>query len=493
MTLAAPDARSAVATTPETPTLLRDRWACPRCRARALRETPATIDCPACGASYAREQGVPLFLQPVTAPPAAEAFDLTVVVLALNERENLRRLLPDIREALAAEGMRYELLVVDGGSSDGTRELAAELGARVHAQKRRGYGGAVAEALQIAGGRFVLMMDGDLSHPARVVADLWRARERGDLVVASRYVPGAKFDAPWMRKVLSRILNITFTRALSLPINDVSSGFRLYRAEAMRGIELTGTNFETLEELLIKAHHEGRRLSEIAFHYEPRREGQSHVRFFTFAVCFLKTLYRMWALRSSMSAADYEDRAFRSRIPLQRLWQRARHRVVMDWIRDRPGAVLDVGCGSGRVVQELPQAVGLDPLAAKLRYVARRGATVAQGSVFDLPFAAETFETVVCNQVIEHLPEGPQPFTEIARVLKPGGAAVVGTPDFGCRRWRVVERLYKRLHPNSTADEHLSRYTRETLEARLRAAGLEVAAVRYVMGAEVNVLARKRP
>jgi dolichol-phosphate mannosyltransferase len=472
--------------------LIRERWACPRCHEQELRETGAAIVCRGCGAAYASEDGIPLFLTPAAPSAEAPAYDLTVVVLTLNERENVRVLLPDIHRTLGAEALRYELMIMDGGSTDGTREVAESLGATAHVQQRRGYGGAVEEALRIARGRHVLMMDADLSHPAPFLTELWRARSRGDLVVASRYVPGARFDAPWIRKVLSRILNVTFTRFLDLPVRDVSSGFRLYRTAAFRDIPLEGTNFETLEELLIKAHVQGRSIGEIPFNYEPRREGHSHVHFVKFAICFLRMLHRMWALRSRMEGADYEDRAAKSKIPLQRYWHWKRQSMVRRFMGGVTGAILNVGCGSSRMVAALPGSIGVDPHLPKLRYLKQRGQAVLQGSIFELPIASASVDGVVCTQVVEHVAPGPRAFAELSRVLKPGGLAVVGTLDYGRPYWPALEHLYRRIQPDSEADVHLARYTRATLFAHLEAAGFDVVDFGYVLGSELNVLARKR-
>jgi dolichol-phosphate mannosyltransferase len=471
--------------------LVLDRWACPRCRRRELRGCGTRILCAVCGAAFGLDHGVPLFLEDSPGPDATWHFDLTVAVLALNERENVRALLPDVQRALLESGASHELLVIDGGSTDGTAETATALGAQVHLQGRRGYGGAILEALRVARGRYLLTMDADLSHPASFVNNLWSARERGDVVVASRYVPGAGFQAPWIRKLLSRVLNLAYRRLLSLPVRDLSSGFRLYRTESVRGIPLSGTNFESLPELLIKAVLDGRTTAEVPFDYAPRREGRSHVHFLTFGLCYLKTLRRMWSLRSSIAAADYDERAHDSIIPLQRYWQRRRHEVVLRWMRGCPGVVLDVGCGSSRIVQDLERVVGLDVLASKLRYLRRRCGALVQGSVFELPFADETFDGVVCSQVIEHIAGGSRPFEELARVLKPGGLAVIGTPDYGRPWWPAIERAYKLVHPNGYADEHITHYTLPSLRESLERTGFEVLRHEYILGAEMNVLARR--
>jgi len=275
-------------------------------------------------------------------------------------------------------------------------------------------------------------------------------------------------------------------------VHDVSSGFRLYRTAAFHDIPITGTNFETLEEILIKGYLEGRRVDEIPFHYAPRREGKSKVHFVEFALCYAKTLYQMWALRSAMRGADYEDRAYDSRIPLQRYWQRARHRVLRLWLGTESGVVLDVGCGSSRSVRDLPCVVGVDVLASKLRYVHRRGAAVVQATAFALPFAEASFDAVVCRQVVERVAAGPQVFAELARVLAPGGRAVVSTLDYGLPIWPWLARLYRLVQPDAVAaDHHVSRYTYASLALRLEAAGFTIEDRAYVLDAEVHVLARK--
>src|SRR5207245_3516772 len=98
---------------------------------------------------------------------------------------------------------------------------------------------------------------------------------------------------------------------------------------------------------------------------------RSHVRLFKFGVAFLKTLVRMWRLRNSVASADYDHRAFDSPIWLQRYWQRSRPRVVFGFLEDRK-SVLDIGCGSGRIIQDVSAAVVLDILRPKLRWLKPR-------------------------------------------------------------------------------------------------------------------------
>ena len=116
--------------------------------------------------------------------------DLSILIPALNEEENFCLLLPELKGHLDALGIRSEILVVDGGSRDGTVECAEGYGARVVEQKGPGYGRALREGFAQAQGRYVVTMDADFSHRPIFIGDFWRHREEADLLIASRYVPG---------------------------------------------------------------------------------------------------------------------------------------------------------------------------------------------------------------------------------------------------------------------------------------------------------------
>jgi dolichol-phosphate mannosyltransferase len=445
-----------------------------------------------CGASFPILERIPCFEKPAPQPDDPDAPELTIVIPAWNEEANISRLLADLREVLASLGVRSEVCVVDGGSRDRTREVSGEAGARVILQKGKGFGRALRDGFDAARGRWILTLDADLSHPASFVKSLWAARDRGDLIVASRYVPGAAFEAPWIRRTLSRLLNALFAKTLSLPVRDVSSNFRLYRADALKEVTIEGVHFEALEEILIKVFMSGRRLAEVPLHYGYRGGGRSKARIILFGLRLLATFFRMWRMRSSIDAADYDDRAYDSRIPLQRWWQRRRHRILLGWAEAGGGTVLDAGCGSGRLVQTLPRCVGLDLSLNKLRFLRDKGAAVVQGSLFGLPFKDGSFDVVVCSEVVEHLPDGDDPFRELARVLKPGGTLIVGTPDYGRPWWPLIEGLYARLHPQGYADEHITHYTAASLAAALARRGFEVLESRGILGAELIVRAKRK-
>src|SRR5208282_5070147 len=155
--------------------------------------------------------------------------DLSVILPVINERDNLTALIPRLSAQLAREGVDFEIIVIDGGSLDGTQEAAAGLGARVVPERRRGYAGATETGLAEARGDYILTLDADQSHEPEFVARMWRARGQADSVIASRYVRGGASYGPRFRNGLSRFLNSVLRRLLSMPVRDLSSGFRLYR------------------------------------------------------------------------------------------------------------------------------------------------------------------------------------------------------------------------------------------------------------------------
>ena len=228
-----------------------------------------------------------------------ESPDITIVIPSWNEKDNLELLLPQLHETLAVLNLRYEVLVVDAGSSDGTAEAAVRLHARVVLQEQRGYGGALIAGFAASAAPFIVTMDADLSHRPVFIHELWKRRSEAEVLVASRYIPGGRSEVSGLRSLLSRILNLVYRHVLSLPIRDLSSGFRMYRRETVAHLNLRSRDFDVLEEILITLYNQGGRVLEIPFHYMPRGSGRSHAKLIKFGWAYLKTLLRMWRLRHS--------------------------------------------------------------------------------------------------------------------------------------------------------------------------------------------------
>jgi len=289
----------------------------------------------------------------------------------------------------------------------------------------------------------------------------------------------------------SRLLNLAFRRGLSLGVNDGSSAIRLFRADVLRSLQLEAADYDVLQETLVRAHAAGWRVLEIPLHYTPNANVHSKAHLsLTFA--YLRTFWTLWKLRNSIAAADYDYRAHDSAIPLQRYWQRSRYRHITGLIQGQ-GRVLDVGCGSSRIIGALPPgSVALDVLSNKLRFARRFGVPRVRGSGFALPFADETFPCVLCSQVIEHVPMVPSMIDELCRVLAPGGRLVLGTPDYDRWEWVWIEKAYGMAAPGGYADEHISHYSRKGLLEDFARRGYTHEATRYILRGEL-ILAFRKP
>lgn len=418
--------------------------------------------------------------------------DLAIVIPALHEAENLALLLPDLRAVLDALRISYQLIIVDRRPDAATRELAAAFQADLLDQQDRGYGSALVLAFGAARARYLLTMDADLSHPPLYIHDLWRRRHEADVIIASRYAPGGEYDMPLLRALLSRILNFFFSRGLDLKVRDMSSGFRLYNARALHQLKLKNRHFDILQEILVKTHAGGWRIAEIPFNYAPREHGSSHARVLAFGLSYLRTFSALYRLRNSILSADYDARAYDSIVLPQRYWQRQRYKHMTTLLRGE-GRTLDVGSGSSNIIAALPPgSVAVDILLPKLRYSRKYGALLAQASGFALPFARQRFPCVLCSQVIEHVPKESPILDELDRVLAPGGALILGTPDYANWEWRFTEAVYQRVLPSAYADEHISHYSRKELLALFEVRGYKLEATRYILNGELILKFRKR-
>lgn len=416
--------------------------------------------------------------------------DLSIILPVLNERDNLAELLPRINALMRRQHLDFEVLVIDGGSSDGTQALAASLGARVIQERRRGYAGALETGFAEARAEYIVTLDADLSHEPDFVAKLWRARDQADVIIASRYTRGGMAYAPFLRRFLSRALNLFMRTLLSMPVRDMSSGFRLYRRRTLEEVQIESRNFEVLEEILVKAYARGFRVFEVPFTYFPRESGRSHARLIQFGWDLTRAAFRLWRLRNSINSADYDDRAFYSLIPVQRYWQRQRHHVATFWARGAT-RILDAGCGSSMIIQSLNNAIGMDVNADKLRFLRRSGVPLLRASSFALPFKDGAFDCVISSQVIEHIPYDEVLFSEMWRVLQPSGILIIGTPDYATLGWKIIEPLYGHLIPGGYRDEHITHYTRQSLTEVLERQGFVHEQTSYVAGSELIMRFRK--
>ena len=205
---------------------------------------------------------------------------VVVVIPTYQEAENIETAIAGVRAALPDAAV----LVVDDSSPDGTAELARATAVDVLVRPRReGLGAAYRAGWSRAleeGFDVIVSMDADGSHDPAVLPELLAGIERGaDLVMGSRYVPGGEVPGwPPHRLWLSKGGNLYAKLALGLPVRDATGGYRAYRAELLRSIDVgtlraNGYGFQI--ELVHRSALLGRVIEEVPITFVDRRLGTS--------------------------------------------------------------------------------------------------------------------------------------------------------------------------------------------------------------------------
>jgi glycosyltransferase involved in cell wall biosynthesis len=200
--------------------------------------------------------------------------DISVVVPAFNEVESLPPLFTELRAALEASGRTWELLVVDDGSNDGSRELAEAEAARdprvraIALEKNAGQSAALAAGLSLVRGEIVVTMDADLQNDPADLPLLLATLERADVVSGVR----AKRRDSWVRLVSSRIANGVRRGVLGDPVTDIGCSFKAYRRETLEGLPMFVGVHRFLPALCV---FRGARYAEVELNHRARRHGVS--------------------------------------------------------------------------------------------------------------------------------------------------------------------------------------------------------------------------
>lgn len=229
---------------------------------------------------------------------------ISVVLLAYKEEENLRILLPQIIEQVEKCGEEYEILVVDTKKPlDNTSDVCREFGARYINQKEPGFGGAFRTAIDCANKNKFLIMDSDGSHPPENIPDIYHkfVSEKCDVVIGSRYVEGGHTDDAASSVLMSHMLNFAFRVCLGLNAKDLSTDFRMYHTKQLKKVTLTCTNYDVLEEVLLKLKLNKRdkvlKIGEVPIDFRKRMYGESKRQLLKFIISYIKTLLHLTWMR----------------------------------------------------------------------------------------------------------------------------------------------------------------------------------------------------
>lgn len=198
---------------------------------------------------------------------------LSVIIPVYNEKNTVR----EIVRRVQATGLAWEILMVDDGSKDGTREILAELngkdGVRVILHdKNQGKGAAVRTGLQNALGEILLIQDADLEYDPREYPNLLKPIEEGiaDVVYGSRFLGAPHRAILFWNMVANKLLTLMTNILYNNILTDMETGYKVFRREVVRDMKLRANRFDFEPEFTAKILKRNVRLFEVPISFNPR-------------------------------------------------------------------------------------------------------------------------------------------------------------------------------------------------------------------------------
>jgi glycosyltransferase involved in cell wall biosynthesis len=406
---------------------------------------------------------------------------LSVVIPAYNEAKTIREIVRRVQEV----PVEKEILIVDDGSSDGTREILRELdgsdGVRVFLQPlNQGKGAAVSVGFRYAAGDVVVVQDADLEYDPNEYLRLLAPIEAGhaDVVYGSRFLGGgARRVLYFWHTVGNRFLTLASNMFTNLNLTDMETCYKMFRREVVQSMTIESRRFGIEPEITAKVARRGYRIYEVPISYYGRTYDEGKKIGWKDAFSALWTIVRH-AFREA------EDPRNVGHVTLARM---ARLEPYNRWLAERfrhalGSRVLEIGAGFGNMTRhltgrELVVASDLDPVALEyLRGVFRDDASVRVASYrFPLDGAERDgirslkIDTVVCLNVLEHIEDDAGTLSDLHAALEPGGRLILLVP--------ALSRLYGTLDLHL---RHFRRYEKAELEGKVRAAGFTLEDCRFL-------------
>ena len=196
-----------------------------------------------------------------------------VIFPALNEAETIGKVIgevpiPDLKQ----RGYSVEIVVVDNGSSDNTREVAESKGARIISEPSRGKGRAMQTAFKSVKADYVFMLDADFTYPATYIPQTVELLEdEYDVVLGSR-LKGNMEDGAMSRlnlvgnRLLALLANVLYRGGIS----DMCTGYWGFRGDVVKNLKIDAIGFELEANMLIEVTKKGYRIGELPIHYRKR-------------------------------------------------------------------------------------------------------------------------------------------------------------------------------------------------------------------------------
>lgn len=227
---------------------------------------------------------------------------LSVLLPAYEEEENLKSLLPKIKENLEkVENLEYEILVVDSiEKTDNTKEVCVKNNVKYfNRENGEYYGDAIRTGINKAQKDYLLVMDADGSHSPSELHKLIKDCKDYDITIGSRYVKNGKTENNFILIFMSWMVNVAYRICLKIKVKDISNSFRIYKTKDIKNIKLESNNFDIVEEILIKLciKNKDYKIREVPITFEKRKQGKSKRKLGKFILSYISTMKRLMKIR----------------------------------------------------------------------------------------------------------------------------------------------------------------------------------------------------
>ena len=409
---------------------------------------------------------------------------LSIIMPAYNERKTIREIVARVLAADVAP-LEKELLIVDDGSTDGTRDILRELdgkdGVRVLMQPRNtGKGAAVWTGLRASTGDIAVIQDADLEYDPEEYRLLLGPILAGkaDIVYGSRFLgsPHGHRVLYFWHTVGNRLLTLMSNVFTNLNLTDMETCYKMMTREVVDRLDLQSKRFGIEPEITCKASRMRARIFEVPISYSGRtyEEGKKIGLKDAFQAVWVILKYFRWEAPAG-DVGTMTLRRMASLAPYNR-WLHERFE------RHLGSRVLEVGSGVGNQTRwfiDKERVVASDIESHYVRELRANfgGRSNVRVASFRFPLsdadradlAAERVDTVVCLNVLEHIEDDGEAVRDFGRVLPAGGRLVLLVP--------ANPSLYGTLDVNL---HHYRRYDREALQKLVEGAGFTVDEIRFL-------------